>query len=233
MSFETYEASHITPQYTLLEKLNAILGFLKAGKLTARFYMYEGLYNPEETRYDKQYAIGIDEDIGSGDVLVFQNRYLAVIDHLDGDYIVISGATDIVSSVGHNYKHVVEIRVYKGTINCNTFKITVISSTSQIITSYNSIAFKNNASYLAMQTYYTNTDELNYIDIPIDGQTEHFIPLLIVRERIASTSPNAGFIYLIDSDGKIVINRYLWTSGEGATGDNISLRVVGDSVVEI
>lgn len=231
MSFETYEASHITPQYTLLEKINAILGYLKSGKLTARFYMYEGLYDAETTRYDKKYAIGVDEDVGEGDVLLFQNRYLAIIDHLDGDFIVISGrATDIVTSVGHNYKHKVRLQMYKGTTYCNSFTITVISSTSQPITLNNSTAFKNNASYLAQPYYISATDTLEYIDF----HGHNCLPLFITRGIVAQSTPNAGYIYLLNMANHVVeCAKYAWTTGQGSQDDIVTLKVAGDTVEQI
>lgn len=232
MSFETYEASHITPQYTLLEKLNAILGYLKSGKLTARFYMYEGLYDADKTEYDKRYAIGLDEDAGVGDILVFQNRYLAVIDHLTENKIVIQDATDIVTSVGHNYKHRVRLLVYNGGTYCKSFYITVISSTSQLITSNSSISFKDNASYLAQPYYDAGT--FQYDIITINGN--QYFPLFITRGKIASAPPNAGFIFLANKEnGKIECMPYAWTNAQGSEYNYITLRIapLGDYVQEI
>ena len=77
--FEDYNASQITPQYTLLKKFYALIKFLKENPTYNVYYSSEN-YTNDITSYDVANVDLRNHELKSGDLIIFKNGYAGFID---------------------------------------------------------------------------------------------------------------------------------------------------------
>ena len=86
--FEEYNATNIVPQFTLLKKFNKLCEYLSKNP-TVNIFIYDGSYVSGTTNYDVSKIQHPNNEVESGDLILFNNGYAAQIDAIGTNYFII------------------------------------------------------------------------------------------------------------------------------------------------
>lgn len=95
--FEKYNATNIVPQFTLLKKFNKLCEYLSKNP-TVNVFIYEDSYNSGTRIYDISKIQHPNNEVEQGDLVLFNNGYVAQIDAIGISSFVIE--ENIISIVG-------------------------------------------------------------------------------------------------------------------------------------
>ena len=92
--FEEYESSQITPQKTLLVKMNKIIEYLRDNP-TINIFLYDDKFISEQTIYNIESLTLYNHNLHIGDFILFSNNYHAIVNALGNNTFTVSKAVEI------------------------------------------------------------------------------------------------------------------------------------------
>lgn len=97
--FEQYNSSQIVPQRTLLEKFNKLIGYLSQNPNINVFRLKEN-YDVRTTTYDITKIGTHGKTVGAGDVVLFNNSFVGVIESVGPTTVTVLGGVNIKGEKG-------------------------------------------------------------------------------------------------------------------------------------